>query len=137
MHRSGRRGFKKVVNEKKQETATDFDALFQVAADLRGHILMTMRNCAYEDWSIAKITQFLSLFAFLNSRHTWNASLLSMPEPELFEIYQYCRRTLVERVDKLSLGHSNEVFFHFGFAPTRTFSRCWKMWWLLSPTRYV
>ena len=42
-----------------------------------------------------RATRFLALFAFLGSRHTWNQDLLSMPEPELFEAYQHCRRAVV------------------------------------------
>ncbi len=101
--------FRKVVDEKKKEAASDFDALFQIASNLRGHVVITYRNCRPAEWDTSKMSRFLSLFAFLNSRHTWNANLLHMPEPELFEVYQHCRRALVQRMGSLALKEINNV----------------------------
>ena len=99
-----------MVDEKKKDSSTDFDALFQIASNLRGHILMTMRNARPHSWDRLKCQRFLSLFAFLNSRHTWNANLLHMPEPEIWEILQFCRRTLIQKCSELKLSESNKVF---------------------------
>jgi len=77
---------KRVADEKKEELSRDFDGLFQVVSNLRGHIILTMRNCRPEDWSTPQLTQFIALFAFLNARHNWNRNLLSLPEDQLFEV---------------------------------------------------
>lgn len=67
-------------------TPVSLPAPFQVAANLRAHTLLSMRNCRPEEWTLPQLTHYVSLFTFLNARHTWNLDLLSLPEPELFEV---------------------------------------------------
>ena len=81
-----KKALRKVADEKKDEVSRDFDGLFQIASNLRAHMLLTMRNCRPEEWTIPHLTRFVSLFAFLSARHTWNRNLLSMPEDQLFEV---------------------------------------------------
>lgn len=46
---------------------------------------------------------------FLYSRHTWNADLLSFPEPELFETFQLCRRMLLSVSQQTPLAAMNAL----------------------------
>jgi len=57
----------------KAPAAQDFDALFHAACDLRAHIVLSYRNVGADEWTEERLTRFLSLFAFLNSRHSWPA----------------------------------------------------------------
>jgi thiol-disulfide isomerase/thioredoxin len=100
---------REVVDEKKKKASTDYDALFQIACNLRAHTVMTMRNSRPAEWNALKCERFLSLMAFLNSRHTWNADLLYMPEPEIWEILQFCRRTLIRMQTEFKLQRSNRL----------------------------
>ena len=107
--RNAQRGkkFKRIHDEKLREVAEDYDKLFEVAADLRAHQLTMYRNCAEGDWDELKLGKFVALFTFLSSRHSWNAKHLSLPEPEIFEVFQTCRRTLVDRVTKMAMNSTN------------------------------
>ena len=103
------RQFKKVHDEDLQKTAKDYDALFEVAADLRSHQLLAYRNYPADQWTLGTLGKFVSLFTFLTSRHTWNANHLSLPEPELFEVFQTCRRLIISKVHALSFNNTNGV----------------------------
>jgi len=105
---AARKKFKKVFDESKRESASDFDRLFAIVSDLRAHVILCFRNCPPDSWTIEKVRRFSSFFTFLSTRHTWNANLLSFPEPELFEVYQNCRRDIIHFVQNLSLPATND-----------------------------
>ena len=102
--REGSRYKKKIANEEKSKAASDFDALFQIASNIRAHTLLTMRNCRPEEWTPAQLQHYVSLFSFLNSRHTWNHDLLSMSEPELFEVRRCLLPELTSQLRSLCRG---------------------------------
>eukprot|EP00729_Bicosta_minor_P009922 gene9922-5877_t len=101
------RKFKRIHDEKLREVAEDYDKLFEVAADLRAHQLTMYRNCSEGEWDEQKLGKFVALFTFLSARHSWNAKHLSLPEPEIFEVFQSCRRTLVTKVTKMKMNLTN------------------------------
>jgi len=121
-----------IGDDKKKEKSNDFDALFQISSDLRAHIIMTMRNSRPAEWDAGKCQRFLSLFAFLNTRHTWNADLLHMPEPEIWEILQFCRRTLIKTTAELKLKDTNRLLENVvavvADAPVPTTLRGWGLY---------
>ena len=103
------RSFKKVFNKEKGEAAKDFDALFQIVANLRAHVLLTMRNCYEDQWTGDKLRHAVSIYTFLTARHTWNQNLLSFPEPELFESLQSIRRVILEAAARLKMISINKI----------------------------
>jgi hypothetical protein len=107
--RHRRKHFRKVGDEAKQAAAADFDSLFQIASNLRSHIVLGMRNVSPSEWTLTKLSRFFSFFSFLMSRHTWNHDLLSVPEPEIFEVYQNLRRELIQRISSLTLNDRNTL----------------------------
>lgn len=103
------RSFKKVFNKEKSEAAKDFDALFQIVANLRAHVLLTMRNCYDDQWTADKLRHAVSIYTFLTARHTWNQNLLSFPEPELFEALQTIRRVILDTAARLKMAGLNKI----------------------------
>ena len=101
--------FKRVHDADLRKKAEDFDALFETAADLRSHQLLAYRNCPADGWTLEKLGKFVAIFTFLSSRHTWNANHLSLPEPELFEVFQACRRLIISRIQSLSFPNTNSL----------------------------
>ena len=64
------------------------------SCQIHAHILLLQRNISEDELNERNVERILSSFAFLSLHHTFNADLLSLPEPELFEIFHHHRRGL-------------------------------------------
>lgn len=69
------------------------DEIAKSACTVQSHILLIYRNVHTFTVDIAGIV--LSSVIFITTRHSWNLNLLPIPETEIFELVQCCRRRLI------------------------------------------
>mmetsp|Transcript_7246 Transcript_7246/g.21392 ORF Transcript_7246/g.21392 Transcript_7246/m.21392 type:complete len:5155 (-) Transcript_7246:1654-17118(-) len=91
----------------KKEARDDYDALYEIVSDLRAHVILRLRNVRSTAFDSARFATLVPAFTFMYSRHTWNQDLLSMPEPELFETFQTCRRSVISLANKMAFKSMN------------------------------
>jgi hypothetical protein len=70
-------------------------------------VILRLRNVRPADFDADRFATMVPTMTFMYSRHTWNQNLLSLPEPELFETFQTCRRAVIAFAEKAKFREMN------------------------------
>jgi len=87
------------------------DKMVRRAANLYAHMILMFRSVTENELKtdVLPLKSMVSAFLFLQTRHTWNCNLLEIPEPELFEIMQVQRRTIINCLTGWGKHHVHPV----------------------------
>lgn len=76
----------KACENKEDDQVVDENS--RIACTIHAHLMLLYRNMHISELDENVVSTLLCAFIFLTTRHTWNMTLLPVPETEIFELLQ-------------------------------------------------